>query len=444
MTSILIVDDEEILARTIAKYLSKRGYEVHAATDAHQAWQLFEQEQPSFCLIDYRLGTSDGVDLLTRMKDRRPHIHAVMMTGYGDMKVAVSAMKAGARDFLVKPVPLASIESMVSELLQPELPHESKVGAASILGRSSAAIEIRAAVGRIVAATRDLNQKLPSILITGESGTGKDVVARAIHKDGARADGPMVSVNCASLPTELIESELFGHVKGAFTDARSDKTGLFEAARGGVLFLDEIGDMPLAAQAKLLRVLESQTIRPVGSNRDVDVDVWVIAATNQSLSSMVAQGTFRADLMFRLQVLWLDLPALRARDSDVLLLAMRFLEEFAAKYGRPVKQLTPDARVRLVKHQWPGNIRELRNVIERAVLLCPQEQIDADHLHFGAPAAEPAVVAPDRPTTLPEAEVQLLSQALERANGNVSRAASALGITRDTMRYRMEKYGLSR
>lgn len=444
MTSILIVDDEEILARTIAKYLSKRGYEVHAATDARQAWQLFEQEQPSFCLIDYRLGTADGVDLLTRMKDRRPHVHAVMMTGYGDMKVAVSAMKAGARDFLVKPVPLASIESMVSELLQPELPHESKVGAASILGRSSAAIEIRAAVGRIVAATRDLNQKLPSILITGESGTGKDVVARAIHKDGARADGPMVSVNCASLPTELIESELFGHVKGAFTDARNDKTGLFEAARGGVLFLDEIGDMPLAAQAKLLRVLESQTIRPVGSNRDVDVDVWVIAATNQSLSSMVAQGTFRADLMFRLQVLWLDLPALRARDSDVLLLAMRFLEEFAAKYGRPVKQLTPDARVRLVKHQWPGNIRELRNVIERAVLLCPQEQIDADHLHFGAPAAEPAVVAPDRPTTLPEAEVQLLSQALERANGNVSRAASALGITRDTMRYRMEKYGISR
>lgn len=443
MNPILIVDDEEILARTIAQFLRKRGFNTCYATDEKQAWDLFEKEKPAICLLDYRLGSSDGVELLARLKKARPQTEVIMMTGYGDMQVAITAMKAGAKDFLVKPVPLTSIASMMAGLASKETPLQARSGASRILGHSGTALEIRSSVERIVESTRSLSEHLPSVLITGESGTGKDLVAQAIHQDGVRSDGQMVCVNCASLPSELVESELFGHVKGAFTDARTDKKGLFESAHGGVLFLDEIGDMPLEAQAKLLRVLESKTIRRVGSNHDIAVDVWVIAATNQCITSMVADGKFRADLMFRLQVLWVEVPPLRARDSDVLLLATEFLTEFSTKYKRPVKTLSSDARANLLKHQWPGNIRELRNLIERAVLLCSGDQLESKHLHFSGPPSADSVRL-DNSATLTEGEIYLLRNALEKTSGNVTRAASLLGVTRDTLRYRMEKHGLGR
>ncbi|MGB7301068.1 MAG: sigma-54 dependent transcriptional regulator [Burkholderiaceae bacterium] len=442
MAKILVIDDEEILARTIARFLCKRGYLASYATDEKKAWEIFQKESPSFCLLDYRLGSTDGVELLKRMKKAKPQVDVIMMTGYGDMKVAIAAMKAGAKDFLVKPVPLASIESMASELMRDGISATLNHGAARIIGHSAATLEIRASIERIVEATRSLKDCLPGVLITGESGTGKDLVARAIHQDGPRSNGPLICVNCASLPSELVESELFGHVKGAFTDARADKAGLFEAANGGVLFLDEIGDMPLAAQAKLLRVLESQTVRRVGSTNDVSVDVWVIAATNQCIAQMVADGAFRADLLFRLQVLWVEVPPLSSRDGDVLLLAEHFLEEFRRKYDISARQLAAGARVALLKHQWPGNIRELRNVIERAVLMCSGEQLLESHLHFSTPPVS-RLQRLDGSATLEEHEIQLLRSALERANGNVTKAASDLGITRDTLRYRIEKYGLN-
>jgi len=447
VNSILIIDDEEILARTIAQFLRKRGFDTCYATDEKQAWQLFEKEQPAICLLDYRLGPSDGVELLGRLKKARPQTEIIMMTGYGDMQVAIAAMKAGAKDFLVKPVPLTSIASMMAALTRNEASNEAPTqadsGSSRLLGHSGTAVEIRASIERIVDSTRALSERLPSVLITGESGTGKDLVAQAIHQDGVRSGGPMVCVNCASLPSELVESELFGHVKGAFTDARADKAGMFESANGGVLFLDEIGDMPLEAQAKLLRVLESQTIRRVGSNHDIPVNVWVIAATNQCISGMVADGKFRADLMFRLQVLWVEVPPLRARDSDVLLLATDFLTQFSEKYKRPIKTLSPGARASLIEHQWPGNIRELKNVMERAVLLCNEGQLRPEHLHI-SPLPSAASAPLDTSATLTESEIYLLRNALEKTNGNVTRAATLLGVTRDTLRYRMDKHGLTR
>ncbi len=444
MTCVLIVDDEELLARTIARYLDKRGHEVHYATNAAQAWQLFQAKRPDLCLIDYRLGRDDGVALVAKMKSARPRVDLIMMTGHGDLSVAIAAMKAGAKDFLVKPVPLVNLDALVgesgAELAQTP---EHGQGVAALRGRSAAAIDMRASVTRIVDATRHLTEQLPPVLITGESGTGKDLVARAIHQDGCRATGPLVSVNCASLPAELVESELFGHVRGAFTDARSDKTGLIESAHGGILFLDEVGDMPLAAQAKLLRVLESRRVRRVGSVQDVPVDVWILAATNRSLSELVAAGDFRGDLMFRLQVLWIEVAPLRHRDSDVLLLANEFLGEFSRKYDSPAKGFAADARAVLIEHHWPGNVRELRNVIERATLLCRDPEIRAEHLRISVQSvAQEARV--DQASTLAEVEVRLLRQALDRANGNVTRAAALLGISRDTLRYRVEKYGLNR
>ncbi len=444
MTTILVVDDEELLARTIARYLGKRGHDVHFATDATQGWQLFEARRPDLCLIDYRLGRDDGVALVARMKAARPRVEVIMMTGHGDLSVAIAAMKAGASDFLVKPVPLANLDHIVGESASgvTQVPAQGK-GVAAIKGRSAAASEMRANVKRIVDATRHLKDQMPPVLITGESGTGKDLVARAIHQDGGRAGGPMVSVNCASLPGELVESELFGHVRGAFTDARTDKTGLFEFAQGGILFLDEVGDMPLAAQAKLLRVLESRTVRRVGSVQDLPVDVWVLAATNRSLSELVAAGSFRGDLMFRLQVLWVEIAPLRHRDSDALLLANELLQEFARKYDSPARSFASDARAVLIEHHWPGNVRELRNVIERATLLCPDAEIRAEHLRISVQSvAQGARI--EEASTLAEVEVKLLRQALDRANGNVTRAAALLGISRDTLRYRVEKYGLGR
>lgn len=448
MARVLIIDDEEVLARSICNYLRKRNVEVDFALDARSGVEKFNQMKPDVTFLDVRVGNDHGMVILGQLKAHSPNAFIVMMTGHGDISLAVQAMKLGARDFMSKPVPLATLATIVAEATRTMGSDIATSPAAMvspatarILGRSSAIGETRKSIDRILSAVRSVNNELPPVLITGESGTGKELVARALHEGGPRAKGPFVAVNCASLPTELVESELFGHERGAFTDAKLAKIGLFEAANGGVLFLDEVGDMPANAQAKLLRVLENRTSRRVGSVKETPLDVWVIAATNRNLEERTAEGYFRSDLMFRLQVFWLDLPPLRERDSDVLALAVQFASEISAKYGLQTPVLSSDARSALVGYAWPGNIRELRNVMERAVLVAAGREILPSDLFSTDRQVQPHPNGAS--ATLREIEVSTLQGALQKAQGNVSRAAEALGISRDTMRYRMQKFGLS-
>jgi two-component system, NtrC family, response regulator AtoC len=449
MVKVLVIDDEEVLARTICNYLRKRDIEADFALDARSGLEKFAQLRPDVVFLDVRLGNDDGMTVLGQLHERQRDVHVVMMTGHGDVGLAVQAMKRGARDFMTKPVPLATIALMVANAKGTELVdagtkrHAASSPATSrILGRSSAINETKKSIDRILVAVQSVSHEPPPVLITGESGTGKELVARALHEGGPRAKGPFVAVNCASLPAELVESEFFGHERGAFTDAKLAKAGLFEAAKGGILFLDEVGDMPANAQAKLLRVLESRTVRRVGSTRESPVDVWVVAATNRNLAERVEDGHFRSDLMFRLQVLWVDLPPLRERDSDVLALAERFILDMSSRYGVERPTLSPGARSALVEHSWPGNIRELRNVLERAVLVAADREIQASDL-FACDRPPTASQTAGGRQTLQEIEISTLQSALQNTRGNVSRAAEVLGISRDTMRYRMQKFGLS-
>jgi two-component system, NtrC family, response regulator AtoC len=448
MTKVLVVDDEEVLARTICNYLRKRDIEAEFAITARAGLAMFTESKPDVILLDVRVGGDDGMKLLTDMKNQSPDAHIVMMTGHGDINLAVQAMKLGACDFLTKPVPLATLAATIANLTgttlvtpgAKRLP-EPSLSTARILGRSSAISEARRSIDRILKAVQSINTEPPPVLVTGESGTGKELVARALHEGGPRAKGPFVAVNCASLPAELVESELFGHERGAFTDAKLAKPGLFEAAKGGILFLDEVGDMPANAQAKLLRVLENRTTRRVGSIKESPVDVWIVAATNRNLSDRVAEGSFRGDLMFRLQVLWVDLPPLRERDSDVLLLAEQFAADLSAKYGMEKPELSSTARSALLEYSWPGNIRELRNVMERAVLVAAGREVIAADL-FPEDRSSATSMRPVGERTFQEIEINTLQGALDKTNGNVTRAAQALGISRDTLRYRMQKFGL--
>ena len=450
MTKVLIIDDEEVLARTICSYLRKRDIEAVYALSAREALVRFSSFAPDITFLDYRIGNDDGIELLERMREISADAQVVMMTGHGDVGLAVQAMKRGASDFLTKPVPLSTVAALAGAFTpgatrdQPRPRHDtSSGGAGGMLGRSAAIDEARKCIGRIIGAASAASGEPPPVLITGESGTGKELAARALHAGGPRAKKPFVAVNCASLPAELVESELFGHERGAFTDAKASKPGLFEAANGGVLFLDEVGDMPLDAQAKLLRVLETRSFRRVGALKEQPVDVWVIAATNRNLAQRVAEGRFRSDLMFRLQVLWVDLPSLRERSSDVLMLAEHFLAESARRYGRMVPRLSTEARARLVGHGWPGNVRELRNVMERALLVSDDGVVDAHGIML-PDSTGPAVCTEGAAMTLQDIEVSTLKGALTRSDGNVSRAAGLLGISRDTLRYRMQKFGLGR
>ncbi len=450
MTKVLVIDDEEVLSRTICSYLRKRGIEADFALNAREAVTKFSVMRPDLTFLDFKLGNDDGLEILERLRARRSDAHIVMMTGHGDVSVAVQAMKMGARDFMTKPVPLGTIASIVAGAACPEPRPKTAarpVNPASatdlILGRSGAICEARKSIDRMLAALKPMKEPPPPVMITGESGTGKELAAKALHEGGPRANGPFIAINCASLPAALVESELFGHERGAFTDAKAPKTGLFEAANGGVLFLDEIGDMPLDAQAKLLRVLETRKARRIGGVKEHDVDVWVIAATHRDLEDQAAKGEFRRDLLFRLQVLWVNLPPLRARDSDVLFLAEHFLALAASKYQTDTPELSADARSRLVAHDWPGNVRELRNVMERAALTAGAGLVTAEVLSL--PAAQRSPYAPpEEGATLSQIEVGALQNALARSKGNVSRAAGFLGVSRDTLRYRIQKFGLQR
>ncbi|MCH9674968.1 MAG: sigma-54 dependent transcriptional regulator [Gammaproteobacteria bacterium] len=463
MTSqILIVDDEDTLRRNVSRFLTRFGFVVTSVSSGREAIQKLRELPVEVALLDYRLSDTDGVALMAELRAIDPELKVILMTGHGGVEVAVSAMKAGAVDYLSKPFSLEELKLRLDELvsrgrLEANLRYyrdraRSEASTHGMVGESLAVKELLSQLARLSRGEAHLSaeQAPPAVLLQGETGTGKELVARALHFNGPRAEREFVDVNCAAIPEQLVESELFGHERGAFTDAKAKKVGLAEAADGGTLFLDEVGDLPMSIQAKLLRLLEARTVRRVGAVHDRQVNVRVIAATNCDLEAMVDEKTFRADLYFRLGIVRLKMPPLRDRGDDVIILAERFVDEFGHRYGKHGRlTLGPSARAAMSKYSWPGNVRELRNVMEQAVLMTETETISDEHLAFAriaSPAAAlnsaDALTLPKEGLVLSDVEKLLIEQALQRTGNNTSRAAQLLGLTRDTLRYRMEKHGL--
>ena len=466
--TILIVDDERTLARAIRTFMTEAGYEAEVAGDAEKAMEMVESLRPDVVFADVRLPGMSGIDLLQRIREFDPAIPVIIMTAHGTIEGAVEAVKLGAFDYLKKPVDLEELRLLAARaqenaVLRQELSYYRRRVAgedafSDILGESPALKAVLEQVRQISAL-----DETPPVLITGETGTGKGIVARTIHNSGPRAGKAFIDVNCTTLPANLMEAELFGYERGAFTDAKESKIGLFEAAEGGFLFLDEVGDLELSLQGKLLRAIEERTVRRVGGIRDRKINVRILAATNRDLGKEVQLNRFRSDLYFRLAVILLHLPPLRERGDDAMLLAEHFLRRFSTKYGKPVRRIDGAARDQLLTYPWPGNVRELSHVIERAVLWSRDSILTPEHLSLTAPGesrATPIPVhdegadagkAPRSETAagvewagadLTEVERSMIERAMQEAGGNQTRAAQRLGISRDTLRYRLKKFGL--
>jgi len=462
---ILLIEDEEILAKNIKRYLERRGYDVVIAGTAGEGIRLFQQAELDLVLLDLNLPDLHGLKVLDEIRRRDSRVKVVCVTGHGSVQTAVDAMKAGAYDYVAKPVVLNELKILVDKALGQERlegalsyyntreAHGS--GLDKLLGNSPTMVRLRERIRGIVEAERNLvDGEPPVVLIQGETGTGKALVARALHFEGPRRTAPFIELSCGTLPMQLLESELFGHERGAFTDAKERKIGLVEAAHGGTFFLDEIGDIEPPVQLKLLKLLEDRTVRRVGGVRDRTVDVRFISATNRPLEDLVRVGRFRSDLYYRLRIVTFDLPPLRARHSDAELLAQHFLALHARRYGRSGARFSEAALDRIRAHTWPGNVRELRNVVEQALLSTVGDVIG--ETHFGRATAvvpEPQISASSERAVLPlgmdylssdasldDVERTLIGRALLQTQGNVTQAAKLLGISRDTLRYRMEKH----
>ncbi len=456
--TVLIVDDERTLARAIKAFLAESGYEAEVAGDGEQALGLLESLRPDVVFSDVRLPGMTGIELLRRIREFDAAIPVVIMTAYGTIEGAVEAVKLGAFDYLKKPVDLEELKLLAdraretSQLKQELSYYRSRaaqpVRFGEVIGQSPAIRGVLEQARQIAAL-----EETPPVLIVGETGTGKGLVARTIHASSPRSARPFIEVNCTALPATLMEAELFGHERGAFTDAKESKLGLFEAAEGGFLFLDEVGDIELSLQGKLLKAVEERSVRRVGGIRDRRIDVRILAASNRDLERDAQGERFRRDLYFRLAVIILRLPPLRERGEDILFLAEHFLRRFNAKYGKAAHGFDPQARERLLAYPWPGNVRELSHVMERAVLWSRGDLLGSEHLSLEIPAApaEPAPQAdgrgaseslPPPGTDLESWERTLIERALRESDGNQTRAAQRLGISRDTLRYRLKKYGI--
>jgi two-component system response regulator AtoC len=464
--NIVLVEDDEIQARNISAYLGRHGWEVHICGCAEEALSLCKDWEPDGLVTDQTLPRLSGVQMLEKLRAVHPRLKCIVMTGDSSAQTAVQAMKAGAFDYVLKPVVLAELHvlleravgaAQVVQALQPPQQPRPKAATLHLLrGDSPAMQELKTTIGHVLDAERRVTSgDLPAVLILGETGTGKELVARSMHFQGARHAGPFVEINCASIPSHLLESELFGHEKGAFTDAKERRMGLVEAADGGTLFLDEIGEIDHSLQAKLLKLLEEKTVRRVGSLKECKVDLRIISATNRDLESMVKRGTFRSDLYFRLRIITLRVPSLRSRGDDILLLARHFLQVHGQRYGKPGLRFTPAAEGVLLQYYWPGNVRELRNMLEETVLLSTTDVISPAQLTLCPSLAPDAAVDafPSRDLLVAQAkaslaggEVQrdLVIRTLERTGWNVTRSAKLLGLSRDMMRYRIDKLGLCR
>ncbi|MEC8343544.1 MAG: sigma-54 dependent transcriptional regulator [Planctomycetota bacterium] len=438
---LLIVDDQVSMTRWLCSDLQGRGFTTEASNSPEEIVDQLPQLNFDLVLTDVRMPRISGLELCREITARRPDIPVIVMTAFGDMEAAIEAMRAGAYDFITKPLEVDLLEialqravdhrrlQMQLEKLEKQMQESSRAGV--LVGESPIMLDL---IGQIERA----GPSGAAILITGESGTGKELVARALHDSSARKAKPFIAVNCAALPEALIESELFGHAKGAFTDARDARKGLFAQADGGTLFLDEIGDLPLNLQAKLLRVLEQQTIRPIGSDQEQAIDVRVLSATHQDLEAKVEREEFRQDLYYRLNVIEIEVPPLRARGNDVLLLAHTFLQQFAEKSGKAVVGIAEPAATKLLDYDWPGNVRELRNVLERAVAMTQYDRVIVDDLparvqQFTRNEFVFGSEDPSNLVSLAELEQRYIVHVLQMVGNNRTRAARLLGLDRKTL-----------
>jgi len=448
---ILVVDDEKLLRWSWAQRLEREGYEVAECETAGAGIARLDDGEFDLLLLDYKLPDLDGLEVLRRIKPKEADLPVIMITAHSSLENAIEAMKLGASDFLAKPVDLDVLLLAVRRTLEArELAREvhrfrddekERYGFGNIIGRSAPMREVFDVVSRVA------ESDPATVLIQGESGTGKDLVARAIHYASPRAERPLVTVTCTAIPEHLLESELMGHEKGAFTDARAQKKGLLELADGGTVFLDEIGDLPLALQAKLLRFLEDKTFKRVGGTRDLTVDARIIAATNKDLAIAVREGQFRSDFYYRLNVIMLRLPPLRDRRDDVPMLVHHFVEKMNREFRKDVQGVADDAMRVLLQYEWPGNVRELRNVLERAIILGRDRTIGLDDLPADLlspiPAVRGAVLQlPTGGIDLTALEKDLVVQALRVTGGNQTAAGRLLGLNRDQIHYRIEKFGI--
>jgi len=455
---VLIVEDEKLIRWSIKSRLEEKGYVVSEVDSGKKAFDLLEEEDFDLMLLDFRLPDTTGLEILRRVRQEAPETSVVMMTAYGTVESAVEAMKLGAFDYLTKPVNLDELTVIVNKALETtslrrevrRLRREQREihGAMRMIGSSPAMLEVMELVEKVCAS------QATTVLLEGDSGTGKNVVAKAIHYGSPRAERPFVNITCSALTETLLESELFGHERGAFTDAKMQKKGLLEVSDGGTAFLDEIGEMGMAMQAKLLRFLEEKTFKRVGGTRDIEVEVRIIAATNRDLEQAVHTGGFREDLYYRLKVIPIRLPTLRERRDDIPLLMQHFLDHFNQEFHKSTTQVDPAAMEALMAYPWPGNIRELRNFVERIMILetkdtielqdLPRAMRDGKSVSPGGAGREKAeqVSMPVGSMTLEEMEREAIMRALDQVSHNQVRAAKLLGISRDTLRYRMKKFGL--
>ena len=447
--TIMIVDDESSLLAMLEILLTRSGYRVVACDTEEQALERFPSERPDLVLQDLRMGKMGGLEVLRRFKELDPSVPVIVITAYSTWDTAFEAMRLGAYDFIKKPF---EDNDLIREVIARALAQRATLSKAE---RREAASEILGNSPGIRSALDTLKRVAPTdttVLVTGESGTGKELLARALHYCSLRATGPFLSVNCGAFPEPLLESELFGHVRGSFSGAHQDKKGLIEVCDKGTFFLDEIGELSLGTQVKLLRVLEEQTFLPVGGTRPKQVDVRFICATNRDLEEMVSRGEFRADLFYRINVLQVELPPLRERKKDIPLLASHFLARYCKKQGKALTGISPRAQEMLMAHDWPGNVRELENTVQRAVTLARGETLDGGDLNLSARVR----VAPrggtvhlpeeglDLDGMLQEIERNYIEAALHRTGGHLTNAARLLGISFRSIRYKVKKYGLDR
>lgn len=456
--TVLTIDDDEMIRSFFGELLEEEGYEVLSAATGAEGEALLRQKPVDIVLLDLRLPDVDGLVVLRRIKRQDLNVHVIVLTAYGDVPTAVEAMKLGAYDYIDKPSDSSKLNLVIKRALgelamQREIERLRETAAGHPGGWIVGDNERMRHVAQLV---RKVADGKATVLLQGESGTGKEVVARAIHRESRRADKPFTPINCAAIPDDLLESELFGFEEGAFTGAKRRKKGMVEVADEGTLFLDEIGEMPAKMQAKMLRVLETQKLRRVGGTKDVSVDVRFIAASNRDLRAAIEEGAFREDLYYRLGVVVIDIPPLRQRMEDLELFVAAFIDEFNRVMGRSVSGISRDALRLMRQYDWPGNIRELRNVIERAMVLCEQDQIEPAHLpgELSTPRATEVGHFLESERGLPPAgmnlkevvtdlERRVIEQALERTDGNQTEAARLLQISRDQLRYRLDKYDIA-